>query len=85
MKPVKFEKVTKKYINDKIKSLSFEKKESKLLYEFTINAIREKKLFLKNMQAINYFLGKDHLEISFYTEDRYFTKELSIWRDRKVE
>lgn len=56
MKPVKFEKVTKKYINDKIKSLSFEKKESKLLYEFTINAIREKKLFLKNMQAINYFL-----------------------------
>ena len=80
MKPVKFTKITKKYINDKIKNIRMAQEEKKLLYQITIDTIKEKRLFLKDMRAITYFAGKNHLEIAFYSIDRYFTKEIEIWR-----
>lgn len=76
MKPIKFTKVTKKYINNKIKDLDLNKETSKNLYKVTMESLRNKRLFLKDMRAINYFLGKNHIEIAFYSQDRYFTKYL---------
>jgi hypothetical protein len=83
MKPIKFTKVTKKYINDKIKRLNMDKDSNENLFNTTMDILRSKRLFLKDMKAITYFAGKYHLEISFYTKDTYFSKDFEISRGDK--
>lgn len=80
MKPIKFTKVTKKYINDKIKRLNMDKDSNENLFNTTMDILRSKRLFLKDMKAITYFAGKYHLEIGFYTKDTYFSKDFEISR-----
>ena len=83
MRPIKFTKVTKRYINNKIKSLNMDKESNKNLFDVTMDILRSKRLFLKDMKAITYFAGKYHLEIGFYTKDIYFSRDFKISRGDK--
>lgn len=83
MKPVKFTKVTKKYINEKILKLDMDKDSNENLFNVTMDILRSKRLFLKDMKAITYFAGKYHLEIGFYTKEAYFSKDFEISRGDK--
>jgi hypothetical protein len=83
MRPIKFTKVTKKYINNKIKGLNMDKESNENLFNVTMDILRSKRLFLKDMKAITYFAGKYHLEIGFYTKDIYFSKDFEISRGDK--
>jgi hypothetical protein len=83
MKPVKFGKVTKKYIKGKILKLNMDKNSNENLFNTTMDILRSKRLFLKDMKAITYFAGKYHLEIGFYTKDTYFSRDFEISRGDK--
>jgi len=83
MRPIKFTKVTKKYIKNKIKSLNMDKESNKNLFDITMDILRSKRLFLKDMKTITYFAGKYHLEIGFYTKDIYFSRDFEISRGDK--
>lgn len=83
MKPVEFTKVTKKYIKNRIDEYEniIHEDSRKLLYEKTLEEINNRKLFLKDLMAISYWLAKGFIEIAFYTKDSYFTKEFEIYKE----
>jgi len=80
LKPVKFGKVTKKSIKSKISKFEMDDSSNEFLFNETISFLRKKKLFLKDMKAITFFAGKNHMEIGFYSKDSYFSKHLDLMR-----
>lgn len=80
LQPVKFGRVTKKLIKSEISKLKMDDSSNKFLFGETMAALRKKKLFLKDMKAITFFAGKNHMEIGFYSKDSYFSKYLDSIR-----
>lgn len=80
MTPVKFVKVTKKYIKEKINKLNLDDENKKDLFNITLEEIRRKRFYLKDMNTITYWIAKYHLEIAFYSKETYWTKSIDITR-----
>ena len=80
MKKVKFEKISKRYIKNKINKYNLDDESKKYLYEKTLEELRKRKLFLKDMNCISYWIAKGFIEIAFYTKKSYFTINLKFSR-----
>lgn len=81
MKPIIFTKVTKQYIKDKIEKynhvLDGDSKEK--LFNITLDEIRRKKLYLKDMKAVSFSIDRRFIQIGFYSKDRYFSKYIDFY------
>lgn len=78
LKPIKFTKVTKQYIKDRISELKLSEENNKYLYDKIIDILHEKRLNLKDMHAINieYLDRAKIINAQFYAKDSYFTRDL---------
>lgn len=81
MKPVEFTKVTKKYIQEKVNEYEniITPESRKILYDLTLETLKKRKILLKDMRAITYWLAKGFIQIAFYTKDAYFTKDYETY------
>jgi hypothetical protein len=81
MKPVKFTKVTKKYIRNKVDEYEniITPESRDILFNKTLEILRKERISLKNMKAITYWLAKGFIQIAFYTKDRYFTRDFETY------
>jgi len=82
MKPVKFTKVTKKYIQNKVNEYEniITPESRDILYNKTLEILKKERINLSDMKAITYWLAKGFIQIAFYTKDRYFTRDFEVYR-----
>jgi hypothetical protein len=82
LSPVKFTKVTKKYIKNKVNEYEniITPESRDILYNKTLEILSKENILLKDMKAITYWLGKGFIQIAFYTKDRYFTRDFEVYR-----